>query len=194
MLVVHHGLYWGKVLLARGAHAARLRACFAAGLSLYAAHIPLDAHPTLGNNVALIEDAGFTPADWFVDYRGTRLGAIGTHAGGLSIDEICASLERSLHCRPNRIIGEYAGKKFTKAAAISGGAMRWVEDAACAGADIFITGEGSHSSYHAAVESGIVVLLYGHYMSEMIGLRRLREYCEEQFGLRCEVIDAPTGY
>jgi len=194
MLIVHHGLFWGKVLLPKGTHAARLRSCFAAGLSLYAAHIPLDAHPTLGNNVALVEDAGFTPSGWFGDYRGTSIGALGERAVGLSVDEICDSLERTLFCRPDRIIGEYAGKKFKKAAAISGGAMRWVEDAAQTGAEIFITGEGSHSAYHPAVECGIVVLLYGHYMSEMIGLRRLRDYSEKQFGLKCEVIDIPTGY
>ena len=193
MLIVHHGLYWGKVLLARGTHAARLRSCFSAGLSLYAAHIPLDAHPSLGNNIALIEDAGFTPAGWFGEYHGLRIGALGEHREGISLEEICASLERSLFCRPARLLGNAAGKKFTKAAAISGGAMRWVEDAANAGAEIFITGEGSHSAYHTAVESGIAVLLYGHYMSEMIGLRRLRDYCEKQFELKCEVIDHPTG-
>jgi len=195
MLIVHHGLFWGQVLMVRGAHASRLRACLAGGLSLYAAHLPLDAHPVLGNNASLLEDAGFSISpDRFAEIRGFKIGYLGEHAEGRTVDEITASLEGALFCRPARILGKYDGRKFKRAAAISGGALRYAEDAARAGAELYITGEGSHSAYHAVLESGIVTLLYGHYASEMIGIRRLREYCRKTFGLECVLIDAPTGW
>jgi dinuclear metal center YbgI/SA1388 family protein len=194
MLIVHHGLFWGKVLMVRGSHALRLRACLAAELSLYAVHFPLDAHPALGNNAGMLEDAGFTPGGRFAQVRGFDIGYVGEHADGLTLDEIIAALERSLACPPARILGKYDGRKIRKAAAITGGALSYAEEAAVAGAEIFLTGEGSHSAYHQTLESGILTLLYGHYASEMIGIRRLAAYCQKQYDIESAVIDIPTGW
>lgn len=194
MLIVHHGLFWGQPLPATGTHGARLRALFAAELSLYAAHLPLDVHPRFGNNPAILEDAGFAVGGGFAEERGLAIGAFGTSAEGLGIEAILANLEKSLGCRPFRIVGDVAGKKFRKAAAITGSGLRYVEQAAAGGAGIFITGEGSHASYHQAVECGIPCLFYGHYASETIGLRRLLRHVGAEFGLECLFIDMPTGF
>jgi dinuclear metal center YbgI/SA1388 family protein len=194
MLVVHHGLFWKEVLRACGTHGARLSACFASGLSLYAVHLPLDMHSALGNSVSLIEDAGFTPSRRFMEYHGNLIGYLGKHADGLSIETVCANLERSLFCLPPRILGGHEGRLYKKAAAVSGGALSFVEEAARTGAELYITGEGSHSAYHQALESGVTTLIYGHYASEMVGIRRLEKYCRENYGLETTVIDCPTGY
>jgi dinuclear metal center YbgI/SA1388 family protein len=195
LLVVHHGLLWKEMLRACGTHGARLAACFTSGLSLYAVHLPLDAHTSLGNNVSLIEDAGFVPfPKRIIDYHGYCIGYLGECADGLSIEAICANLERTLFCRPSRILGAHEGKLYKKAAAVSGGALFYAEEAARAGAELYITGEGSHSAYHQAIECGITTLIYGHYTSEMIGIRRLEKYCRGNFGLETTIIDCPTGY
>ena len=194
MLIVHHGLFWGQPLPATGTHGARLRALFAANISLYAAHLPLDVHPRFGNNPSILEDAGFTVCGGFAEERGVAIGCFGTSAGGLGHAEICARLERSLGCQPFRTVGDVAGKKFFKAAAITGSGLRYVEQAAVAGAEIFLTGEGSHASYHQAVECGIPCVFFGHYHSETIGVRRLMKHLEGEYGLDCRFIDVPTGF
>jgi len=194
MLVVHHGLFWKEMLRACGTHGARLSACFASGLSLYGVHLPLDMHAALGNSVSLIEDAGFIPSRRFMEYHGSLIGYLGKHADGLSIETVCVNLERTLFCRPARILGSHEGRLFKKAAAVSGGALSFAEEAARSGAELYITGEGSHSAYHQAIESGVTTLIYGHYASEMVGIRRLEKYCRENLGLDTAVIDCPTGY
>lgn len=195
LLIVHHGLFWNQPLMISGIHKQRVSACIENGISLYAAHLPLDVHPRIGNNVAILEEAGFSPCGRFAEEKGLAVGYLGTSQLGLTLEEIQTALETSLGCRPFRILGQAdPERRYYKAGAITGSGLKYAPEAAALGADLYLTGEGSHAAYHPVIETGIVCLLYGHYYSETIGLKRLRAYLTAQWNIESVFLDVPTGF
>lgn len=195
LLVVHHGLFWGQPLMITGTHRERVAACLSAGLSLYAAHLPLDVHPDLGNNAGILEDAGFSVSGRFAEAKGLAVGYLASSEAGLTVSQVTDALEVSLGHQPFRVLGEYSPQtKFFKAAAITGSGLRYAEEALSLGAELYISGEGSHSSYNQIIECGIVCLLYGHYVSETVGVKRLLNYLSTTWNIECVYLEAPTGF
>ena len=195
LLVVHHGLFWNQPLMITGTHRQRVAACIESGISLYAAHLPLDVHPRFGNNAGILEDAGFSVSGRFAEERGLAVGFMGTCEGGRTLGEIQAALEASLGCRPFRILGApEPEKRYYTAGAITGSGLKYAEEASALGADVYLSGEGSHAAYHQVIECGIVCLLYGHYVSETVGLRRLMAHLVKEWNIECVFLDVPTGF
>ena len=189
LLIVHHGLFWKGLEPVTGRHGRRLRALLNGHLALYAAHIPLDVHPDVGNNAVLARHLGLANTNGFGDYAGQTLGV----AGDLQLDraELVDRIATTLNVDPH-VIG--AGPVRTaRVGIISGAAGSMIEAAKAAGVDTFVTGEGAHHTHFDAEELGLNVIYAGHYATETVGVKALAAHLDEQFDLSWEFIDHPTG-
>jgi dinuclear metal center YbgI/SA1388 family protein len=190
MLIVHHGLFWGKALMVVGPHRRRVQALLDGGCSLYAAHLPLDRHPEVGNNAQLARLLGLTVVGGLGEAFGLPVGVIATTAT-TTRTALVARLGAGLGVTPLVLPG--GPEQVQRVGIISGGAARDIATAAAAGCDTYITGEASHSSYHDAAEYGVNVIYAGHYATETVGLRALAAHLDVQFALPATFIDRPTG-
>ena len=193
MVIVHHGLFWGKPLMIRGPHRERVALLLDGNISLYAAHLPLDIHPQTGNNVQLLRLLGLSPEEnRFGEYHRNLLGVMGRFAKPLPRDEVIGKLEQALDA-PMTVL-PFGPDTVTTVGVISGGAADMAIQAGEAGADLYLTGEPSHSAYHQVAERGLNVVYGGHYATETLGLKALAAHLSERFGLETEFLDIPTGF
>jgi len=189
MLIVHHGLFWGKVLRVVGPHRRRVQALLGGDCSLYAAHLPLDRHPEVGNNAQLARLLDLTVTGGLGEAFGLAVGVIATAT--TTRTALVARLAASLGVTP--LVLPAGPEHVQRVGIISGGAARDIATAAAAGCDTYITGETSHSSYHDAAEYAINVIYAGHYATETVGLKALATHLDVQFALPSMFIDRPTG-
>ncbi|MCY3598846.1 MAG: Nif3-like dinuclear metal center hexameric protein [Gemmatimonadetes bacterium] len=190
LLLVHHGLFWGGVRPLVGPSYERFRRLFASGMGVYSAHLPLDAHPGIGNNVLLAAELGLRESEPFGSFRGNDgIGVIG--ALDASRGELADRAEAVCGRAPIVIAG--GPERVSRLAIVTGGAGSMIEAAAMAGADTFLTGEGNHHTYHEAMELGINVIYAGHYGTETLGVRALAKLAAEHFGAVHTFFDVPTG-
>ncbi|MQA90226.1 MAG: Nif3-like dinuclear metal center hexameric protein [Gemmatimonas sp.] len=189
LLVVHHGLFWGGGAPLTERRYRRVRALIQADVGLYSAHLPLDAHPQVGNNAVLARKLGVEIEGRFGDYKGTEIGIWGRLE--MRREALAARLDELLGNRVRLIAG--GPERVRNVGVITGGAGGEVAAARAAGLDAFITGEGAHHNYFDAVEGSINLYLGGHYATEVWGVRALAEYCSRELGLQTFFIDQPTG-
>lgn len=189
MLIVHHGLFWTRQnLRARDVTKARVRLCRKNGLSLYAMHLPLDAHPSLGNNAILARMLGLKNVVPCVKEEGAFIAL----KGDLRMSR--TSLTRKV----KNLFGEERvfpfGSSFVRRVAVctGGGAFAALESGKY-GFDTLVTGEVKHSDFHNAKESGCNLIEAGHYNTEILGVKAVGNRLEERFGIPNVFIDAPTG-
>ncbi len=191
MIVVHHGLIWGGIDYVRGIAKRRLKFLLENEISLYAVHLPLDAHPRIGNNVQLLRLLEIEPEGQFGIYKGKPIGFYGKFENPMKLEEIAKILRNNLN--EHLVILNFGNEKIEKVGAVSGkGAFALVE-AIEIGLDLFITGEAEHGAYHLAKECGINVIFAGHYATETLGIKALMNVVGEEFELDVEFIDVPTG-
>ncbi|MGE5573806.1 MAG: Nif3-like dinuclear metal center hexameric protein [Bacteroidota bacterium] len=189
LLLVHHGLFWEKAPL-RGALYRRVRFLIENGMSLYAAHLPLDMHPEAGNNAQLAKMIGLANAKPFLRYRGSLIGLIG-EVKATSVQDFTAMVERRLSS-PVKLL-DFGRPAITRVAICSGGGGPDLMQAAEAGADVYLTGETSHGAAILARDAGINVIFAGHYATETLGPRALAKHIEDAFGIPTVFIESPTG-
>ncbi len=189
LVLVHHGLFWDGNRPVTGRRYRRLAALLAHDIALYAAHIPLDVHPEVGNNAVLARDLGVTDPVPFDDYKGIPLGIAGRLASPR--DALVGRLERLLGTTARLIPGGPA--TTARVGIITGGAGGRVQAALAAGCDTFITGEGAHYTYFDAMELGVNLIYAGHYATEQVGVKALAAHLADRFGLPWEFHDHPTG-
>lgn len=192
MMVAHHGLFWGRVEAVTGPLRARLAALLQAEISLYVSHLPLDAHPEVGNNAVLGRLLELEELEPFGRWGDRAIGVLGRLPEAVDRSTLAARLEALLGDRPDVLA--FGGDTIRRVAVVSGAAADLIPEAAEVGADAFITGETSHTAYHQARERGINVLFAGHYATETLGVRALGDHLAERFGLETVFLDAPTGY
>jgi dinuclear metal center YbgI/SA1388 family protein len=188
-LLVHHGLFWGGTQPIAGIHGARVRALISAGIALYSAHIPLDCHPDVGNNHVLARRLGLVNLKPFGEFEGIKIGVAGDVT--LERDELTDLISSKLGAAP-RFIGTGA-RKVQRVGVVTGAGTSALQEAASAGVDTLLTGEGPHHSYLLAEELGINLILAGHYATETVGVQALAAHLGERFGLPWEFVDHPTG-
>jgi dinuclear metal center YbgI/SA1388 family protein len=191
MLFVHHGLFWGAPLRLEGGHRERIKFLLDHDLALYAVHLPLDQHPSLGNNAALAELLGIENLEPFGLYHGHKIGYKGKLAVPLTIDEAVKRV--SFMGRPPLGVYPFGKKENLSCAVISGGAAFESNQAIEEGVDLYVTGESSHTVYHACLEGGLNMIAGGHYSTEVWGVRRMMEKCAAELEIDVEFIDVPTG-
>jgi len=188
MMFVHHGMLWGGVKPIRGNFYDKVSTMIRENLGLYSAHLPLDMHPVLGNNKVLADQLEINELEPFGEYEGQKIGFKG-RLKTLSAEELGEKLEDKLGS-PVKVIG--SGEVQT-IGVVSGGAADILSQAAVAGLDAYLTGEGCNHHYHEAIENECVLILAGHYATETGGVKAVGKHLAEQFGIKTEFIDYPTG-
>jgi len=189
VLLVHHGLFWDGNRPVTGRRHRRLRLLFEHGIAVYSAHLPLDIHPEVGNNVVLARELGIEVRGWFSDYRGVDLGVWGELE--LTREALLARLDELLGVRVHLLPG--GRERLRTVGVITGAGGDRIEDAIAAGLDALVTGEGAHHTYFDAVEGGINVYYAGHYATETWGVRALAAHLSDRFGIPSDFLDLPTG-
>lgn len=191
VLVVHHGLFWGSPIPIADAHYRRVKRAIDGGLTLYAAHLPLDAHPMYGNNAQMALSLGMTEFDPFGTYKGTKIGFSGHLPFPMTIPEIARLLGFSNG--DGMQVLKFGPDMIDTVGIISGGAGDDVDQAIEAGLDLFITGTVPHEVFHTVKENGMNLLAGGHYRSEVFGVKALMRMTENEMGIESFFIDAETG-
>ncbi|ASJ15272.1 Nif3-like dinuclear metal center hexameric protein [Thermococcus radiotolerans] len=191
MLIVHHGMIWGGLSYITGIHYRRLKALFDAGINLYAAHVPLDAHPEVGNNVQLLKLLGLEPKEPFGEYKGTTIGFLGEFEEPQPIEKVAQVLAERLGTTVRTY--EFGEREIRVVGAITGAGAFALEEGKRKGVDLFVTGEFTHADYLTALDLGISVAVAGHYKTETLGVKALMEVVKEKFGVDVFFIDEPTG-
>lgn len=191
VLVVHHGLFWGRPIAIKGDHYKRVKRAIDGNLTLFAAHIPLDAHMLYGNNAQMAISLGMREYDPFGYFKGKAVGVKGKLPFPMTVEEVI----RLLGLDPvfSDVITDNVEKKIETVGIISGGAGNDVQDAIDEGLDLYITGEILHQNYHTAREAGISVISGGHYKTEVFGVRALERMTKRMEGIETKFINAETG-
>jgi len=184
-VLVHHGYFWkGEDGRVTGIRRQRLKTLLANDINLLAYHLPLDAHPELGNNAQLASRFGWLPDGRFGEQDIAWLGTVEalTTAGQLAT-QIGAGLAKS-----PMLIGDPA-RPVRRLGWCSGGAQDYFEQAIALGVDAFVSGEISEQTVHLARESGVAYLACGHHASERYGVAALAAHLNLNCGLQCEFVD-----
>lgn len=191
MLVVHHGLFWGDAEPIRGMMGRRIRFLLERNISLYAAHIPLDAHKELGNNWGLAGIIGMTDLEPFGSWQGHDIGVKGVFPNPISLRDLADLIEKEL----GESVLVHAGGPMSVSTLgiISGAAARDISTAADEGLDAFLTGEPKHDTFAIPFEREINALFAGHYMTETVGVNLLAQRLRDDHGLETEFLLLPTG-
>ena len=189
LLIVHHGLFWNSRQPWTGRNYELLRLLVENNLAVYSSHLPLDAHPQLGNNVQLCAALGLKNLKPFFLSHGRHIGF--KSATRLSRSDLAGRLAGATGAKPLLLPG---GKEVCeRVGVVTGGAGADLQQAADAGVDTFITGEGPHWIYALAEELGVNVFLAGHYATETFGVKALAAELAKKFSLPWEFLDHPTG-
>jgi dinuclear metal center YbgI/SA1388 family protein len=191
LLAVHHGLFWEFLPRALSEQtAARLRLALGNGLTVAAYHLPLDAHPEIGNNALLCSELGFEPTGSFAAARGRPIGVVGTAPEPLPADELSSRIARLLSREP-LVLG--AGPETIRTVGfVSGAGASYAQEAVDMGLDALLTGEPAEHVTADAREGGIHFYAAGHHATERLGIRRLGELVADRFGVAAEFIDVPN--
>ena len=188
LLLVHHGYFWkGEPQPLIGMKGRRVRELFSAGLSMVAYHLPLDAHPELGNNARLGQLLEFAQAGPVTEdglLWGSEL------PRPVTAEELGQQLRLLTDRQPLLLKG--GGHAVSRVAWCTGGAQSWLGKAADLGYDAFITGEVSEASFHIARERNIHFVAAGHHATERYGIQALGAELSEHFGLQHKYIDIPN--
>ena len=188
MLICHHGISWGDSLKQiTGLNYSRLACLFKHNLALYACHIPLDAHSSLGNNALLCQALGMQRKTLFGDYRGRLIGYYGALPRSLKFSSLVKKVEKILGCSVRSL--NFGKDTVRKAGVVSGGGSDWIEEASLLNLDVFLTGEATLAGYNLAKDCGMNVIFGGHYATESFGVKALGRMLEKEFSLETEFID-----
>ena len=184
-VLVHHGYFWrGENECLVGMKRRRIALLLANDVSLFAYHLPLDAHPTIGNNIQLANKLDFVEVGSFGEQN---IGMYGHTSQEITIRGLGMNLEKVLLRRP-LIIGD-ENKLIKRVAWCTGAAQDYFDDAIRLGVDVFITGEISERTVHAARESGVAFISAGHHATERYGVQELGKNIVKKFGIEHQFID-----
>jgi dinuclear metal center YbgI/SA1388 family protein len=184
-ILVHHGWFWkGEDGRVTGFRKRRMQALLAADINLFAYHLPLDAHPELGNNAQLAARFGWVTERRFGEHE---LGCLAVLPAPTFAGAVAQAAERVLGRAP-LLIGD-ANRPVSRVAWCSGGAQDWFEAGIAAGADLFLSGEASEQTTHLARESGVPYLAAGHHATERYGVMALGAHLAAHCGMDCEFVE-----
>jgi dinuclear metal center YbgI/SA1388 family protein len=189
LLLVHHGLFWSGLRPLTGSYYRKIAKAISGDMAIYSAHLPLDLHPEIGNNVLLAASLQLPDPEPFFFYKGRQIGC----ATRVSLDR------QEIVQRLRKILGSdiwtcLSGPEIVKRIGIvTGGAGADLEQAAKEGVDTFITGEGPHHTFALAEELRINLIYGGHYATETFGVRALAEMIAKKFGLPWVFLNHPSG-
>ena len=189
LLIVHHGLFWPGLQPVRSALRRQLQIVFENDIALYSAHLPLDIHPKVGNNAALVAGLGLKSAQPFLEEKGQPVGL--KARASMSRSDLVRKLRKALN-GPVKIFN-FGPNQIRTIGIVTGGAGSEIYRVAQENIDTFITGEAPHWAAVAAEELGMNLLLGGHYATEVFGVQALAAHLSKRFKVPWEFIDRPTG-
>jgi dinuclear metal center YbgI/SA1388 family protein len=192
LLVVHHGLFWGEGFrVVDDALKRRLQLLFDAGIGLAAYHLPLDAHPELGNNALIARALGAGELARFALHHGEPIGVLARFPGdGVLADELFARVQQLTARAP--LVFASGPQRVQRLGVVSGAGSDFLPDAQAARADAFLTGEPAERAMAIAREARLHFIAAGHYATETFGIKRLGEHLAERFKLRHVFLDVPN--
>jgi dinuclear metal center YbgI/SA1388 family protein len=189
-VIVHHGLFWkGADTRLIGNLKERVEFLVRRRISLLAYHLPLDAHPELGNNILLARGLGLAAIEPFGIYGKSTIGFKGSWSPAISSFAAKSRVEKLTRHQAVWIKGD--SRKLTNVGVVSGGAAHEFFQAPSAGLDLYVTGEPAESCYHFARETGIHFMSAGHHATERFGIRALASYVNKM-GVQTRFIDVPN--
>lgn len=191
LLLTHHGLFWGAPKAVTGVHRRRVKYLLDHDISLYTAHIPLDAHREVGNNWGLARLLELGELRDFGRWKGMPIGCAGVFPEPVDLHDLADRIEKALG---ESVLVHAGGAMEVRSLGIISGAAAWdVVTAAEQGLDAFLTGEPKHDVFYESFERGVNALYAGHYMTETVGVSLLADKLAETFGLETEFVLLPTG-
>lgn len=192
LLLVHHGLLWDSHPRALSEQMAeRLRVALDARLSVAAYHLPLDAHPEIGNNALLRDRLGFDldPRP-FAEVKGRAIGAVGRRREGVAVEELVRIVTQA--CDREPLVFDSGPETVRTIGIVSGAGASEIRSAVELGLDAFLTGEPAEHAMADAREGRLHFIAAGHYATETLGIRRLGELLADRFDVEHEFIDVPN--
>lgn len=188
MLLAHHGLFWEFHPRALSEQmASRLRTALGAGLSVGGYHLPLDAHPEVGNNALLAADLGLEPDGRFAAVRGREIGVLASAPAPLGAEELTVALAAVTGREP--VVLGAGPERIRRVGIVTGAGASYVGEAVALGLDALVTGEPAEHATADAREGGLHFFAAGHHATERAGIRKLGERVAERFGVEHEFIE-----
>ena len=192
VLVVHHGFVWGGLDRVTDREYDRIAACIENDVSLYVSHLPLDGHDDLGNAAGLAAFLDCEVSEPFGRHGGVTIGQRAHANEAYTTGELLSRLEALDNGGRSPRVLDFGPDRIEDVAVLTGSGTDWIREAAEAGVDALITGEGKQKAYHEAREAGLNVFLAGHYATETFGVRRLQSVVDD-WGVETTFLDHPTG-
>lgn len=188
-VVVHHGLFWKGdwPRPVTGITRERLKILLDAECSLFAFHLPLDAHPDVGNNAAAARDLGLVDLEPFCDYHGSAIGWRGRFAAPVAPADFVQRLEAYYGHGAHAVLA--GPERIKRVGIVSGGAAREAEQAVALGLDAYVTGEAGEPATFLCREAGMHFAALGHYATERVGIQALGRHLRQNLGLETVFID-----
>ena len=184
-LIVHHGYFWrGEDARITGMRRRRIGLLFEHELNLFAYHLPLDAHPEIGNNATLARQLGIEVTKRFGEQD---IAALGSVAEGSTVGSFTRTITEKLGRSP-LVIGD-AARPLRRIAWCTGGAQGMFEQAIALGVDAYLSGEISEQTVHLARESGVAYIAAGHHATERYGVQALGAHLAQRFGVQHRFIE-----
>ncbi len=192
MLLVHHGLFWDFHPRALSEPMAeRLRITLERELSVAGYHLPLDAHPEIGNNALLRDQLGFDPDPRpFAEVKGRAIGVIGRRPDGVDAQRLFDRVAEVSGRDP--LVFDAGPRTVRSIGIVTGAGASAIHAAVELGLDAFLTGEPAEHAMGDAREGAIHFIAAGHYATERLGIRRLGDLVAERFGIAHDFIEVPN--
>lgn len=193
LLITHHGFFQkNKTFPITEAVYERIKFLLDNDIALYSVHLPLDAHPEVGNNAQAIKLLDGKEGRQFAREGGVNIGKEIILEKPLSVEDLVERVEKKFKTTP--IVWKFGKEIIKNIGYVSGGGISFLKEAIELGVDAFITGEARHGAYWTAKEAKINCIFAGHYATETLGVKALGRYVNEKFGIDVEFIELPTGH
>ncbi len=194
LLIVHHGLLWGAEVRICGHIYRRIRALIQADMALYASHLPLDAHPEVGNNAQIAGELPLSDVGPFGEYKGMSIGFQGSLEAPILLQDAVDICTEGIG--PPKALLTFGPQRVGRVGIISGSASEppIFDEASRKGIDLLVTGEPKLEAYYLAQEYGLNVFYGGHYRTETFGVKALGDHLSARFGLPTEFIETACPF
>lgn len=194
LLIVHHGLFWGTETRLCGHAYRRVRALIRADIALYAAHLPLDAHPEVGNNIQIARRISLPETRPFGLFGGKPVGVQGCLENPVPFEKAVAICTEKVG--PARAVLRFGPENIRRLGIVTGSATdpSLFEEASRQEVDLLITGEAKQAAYSLAQEYGLNIFYGGHYQTETYGLKALGDHLSARFELPVEFIETGCAF
>jgi dinuclear metal center YbgI/SA1388 family protein len=191
MVIVHHGMIWEGIKSVTGPIYKQIKFLAENNINLYASHLPLDLHPTLGNNILIAKTLRLKNVQPFGMYKnGMHIGYEGYLPRPAPLKSVSELMKKKFGGQATVL--PFGPQKISRVAIISGGGTEALPEAISKKIDLFVTGEPKHENHHLALEGGISVIYGGHYQTETLGVKALGDFLKKKFGVQAVFLDVPT--